>query len=187
MEVTTREALEIAVSWLVPGFILSVVFRLFVPFLRWERNEAVLGYLAIGSVFATLRLIGVPLWLTTFILPAVLGSALGILTNRYRQPISRLLPLPPTAWDAAFWMREEPCLVVVVMKDGTVIRGVYGTKSRASSDPDRRDLFLEGVLIQDESGRWHLEPRSDGLWIDGSQIAMIKFIAGGDSHGEDAS
>jgi len=34
MEVTTCEALEIAVSWLVPGFVLSSVFWLFVPFLR---------------------------------------------------------------------------------------------------------------------------------------------------------
>jgi hypothetical protein len=70
------------------------------------------------------------------------------------------------------------------MKDGTIIRGVYGLNSRASSDPDRRDLFLEGVLVQDATGRWRLEPRSDGLWIYGSQIVMIKFVAGGDRHGE---
>jgi hypothetical protein len=184
MEVTTREALEIAVSWVVPSFILSVIFRLFVPFLRWGRDEAVLGYLSIGSVFAALRLFGVPTPLITFLLPALLGLLLGVVTYRYRRLISHLLPLPPTAWDAAFWRRLEPCLVVVVMKDGTIIRGVYGLNSRASSDPDRRDLFLEGVLVQDATGRWRLEPLSDGLWIDGSQIVMIKFVAGGDRHGE---
>ncbi len=110
MEVTTREALEIAVSWVVPGFILSVIFRLFVPFLRWGRDEAVLGYLSIGSVFAALRLFGVPTPLTTFLLPALLGLLLGVVTYRYRRLISHLLPLPPTAWDAAFWRRLEPCL-----------------------------------------------------------------------------
>jgi len=105
VEVTTREALEIAVSWLVPGFILSVVFRLFVPFLRWERNEAILGYLSVGSLFATLRLIGVPVILTTLILPVLTGIILGVATNRYREYVSRFLPLPSTAWDKAFWVR----------------------------------------------------------------------------------
>lgn len=142
--ITTREALEIAMSWLVPGFILSTVLRLFVPFLRWERSEAVLGYLAIGSLFATLRLLGVPVILTALVLPAPVGTLLGVVTNRYRERVYHFLPLPPTAWDAAFWMRKDPCLVVIVLKDGTVIRGIYGRNSRASSDPDRTQ-FVSGM------------------------------------------
>lgn len=93
MNITTREALEIAMSWLVPGFILSTVFRLFVPFLRWERSEAVLGYLAIGSLFATLRLLGVPVILTALVLPALVGTLLGVVTNRYRERVYHFLPL----------------------------------------------------------------------------------------------
>lgn len=186
MNVTTREALEIAISWLVPGFILSSAFRLFVPFLRWERSEAMLGYLAVGSLFATLRLIGVPVILTALVLPALAGALLGIMANRYRERVYHFLPLPPTAWDAAFWMRKEPCLVVIVLKDGTVIRGVYGRNSHASSDPDRRDLFLEGILVQDAKGHWRVDPHADGLWINGSQIVMIKFVTvkRGDENGE---
>jgi len=186
VEVTTREALEIAVSWLVPGFVLSSVFRLFVPFLRWERSESVLGYLAVGSLFATLRLIGLPVWLTGLVLPLFVGVFLGIVANRYREQVSYFLPLPPTAWDAAFWMRRKPCFMVIVLKDGTVIRGIYGRNSRASSDPDRRDLFLEGVLTQDTKDRWRVDPHTVGLWIDGSQIVTIKFIMtkGDDENGE---
>ena len=187
MEVTPREALEIAVSWLVPGFVLSTTFRLFVPFLRWEKSEAVLGYLSVGSLFATLRLIGVPVILTTLLLPALAGIILGMAANRYREYVSRLLPLPSTAWDKAFWVRKRPCFVVIVLKDGTIIRGIYGMHSLASSDPDRRDLFLEGVLVQDAKGRLSIDPYAGGLWIDGSQIVTIKFVVpvGGDRDGGD--
>ncbi len=75
---------------------------------------------------------------------------------------------------------------VIVLKDGTIVRGIYGTNSLASSDPDRRDLFLEGVLVQDEEGRFHIDPYAGGLWIDGSQIVMVKFVVpeGGDDDGE---
>ena len=186
MEVTTREALEIAVSWLVPGFILSNTIRLLVPFIRWERQEAVLGCLAVGSLFATLRLIGFPIWLTGLVLPLAAGVVLGIVANYFREQVSHFLPLPSTAWDAAFWMRRKPCFVVIVLKDGTVIRGIYGRNSRASSDPDRRDLFLEGILTQDTKGRWRVDPHTLGLWIDGSQIVTIKFIMAkrGDENGE---
>lgn len=63
-----------------------------------------------------------------------------------------------------------------MLKDGTVIRGIYGRNSRASSDPDRRDLFLEGILMQGAKGRWQVDPHADGLWIDGNQIVTIKFV-----------
>jgi len=187
MDITTREALEIATSWLVPGFVVLIVLRIFVPFLRWGINESILGYLAIGSIFATLRSHGVPTILTTLILPAIVGFVLGLIANRWRQIVFRFLPLSPlTAWDAAFWMREEPCLIVVVLKDGTIIQGIYGLKSRASSDPDKRDLFLEGTLVQDETGQWRVDPFCEGLWIDGGQIGMIKFVMvkGGNENGE---
>ncbi|MFA0731117.1 MAG: hypothetical protein LKKZDAJK_002299 [Candidatus Fervidibacter sp.] len=39
------------------------------------------------------------------------------------------LPLPSTAWDKAFWVRKKPCLLVIVLKDGTIVRGIYGTNS----------------------------------------------------------
>jgi hypothetical protein len=62
------------------------------------------------------------------------------------------------------------------LKDGTVIRGIYGINSRASSDPNRRDLLLEGILSQDLEGHWHVDGQTTGLWIDGSQIVAIKFV-----------
>jgi hypothetical protein len=176
MNIETREALEVAISWLVPGFVLSAVLRKFIPFLRWETNQAILTYLASGSLFAALRLLGLPFWLTGLVLPILVGFVLGITANRYREKLSSFLPLPATAWDAAFWMQREPCFVVVVLKNGTVIRGIYGINSRASSDPDRRDLLLQGILSQDLEGRWHVDRQTTGLWIDGSQIVAIKFV-----------
>ena len=64
-----------------------------------------------------------------------------------------------------------------------------GLTPLASSDPDRRDLFLGGILVQDAEGRFRVDPYAGGLWIEGSQTVMVKFVVpeGGDDDGENTA
>lgn len=97
MNIGTRESLEIAISWPLPGFVLPAVLRKFIPLLRWETNEATLTCLAFGSLFVALRLLGLPFCLTGLGLPILVGFVLGMTANRYREKPSSFLPLPATA------------------------------------------------------------------------------------------
>jgi hypothetical protein len=83
----------------------------------------------------------------------------------------------PTGWDWKFG-RTEPCYVLVTLKDGTEVAGYFGKDSMASSDQDRKDLYLEKLYTVPASGPWQPVPRTSGAYIDGSQIAFIEFRTG---------
>ena len=81
----------------------------------------------------------------------------------------------PTGWDWIF-SRTEECYVIVTLKDGTEVAGYFGTNSMASSDPDRRDIYLEKVYkIPEDGGIWEIVDGSLGIHIDGSEIALVEF------------
>jgi hypothetical protein len=88
----------------------------------------------------------------------------------------RLRPISPipTGWDWIFG-RTDPCYVLVTLRDGSAVAGYFGTQSMASSDPAHRDLYLERVFVVPPEGPWEPVQRSEGIYIDGSQIAVIEF------------
>jgi hypothetical protein len=113
------------------------------------------------------------------LIPGLFGLLLGLsLWMGWSRSILRRLSLPAThsvrrGHDFAF-ERRRPCFVIVTYEDGTVIRGWFGERSLASSDPDRGDLYLERIYAEDE-GR----PRSALISLDG--MRTIEFINPGGS------
>ena len=65
----------------------------------------------------------------------------------------------------------------MTLTDGTEIAGYMAEQSMASSDPDRKDIYMELVytLPEEEDGEWQPVEGSLGMHIDGSQIAYIEF------------
>src|SRR5262249_4076770 len=99
-------------------------------------------------------------WLAvTFLVPVLLATLMGLaLQKRVPDKIFgwlgiRWINLIPTGWDWIF-SRTEPCFVLVTLQDGRVVAGFFGPQSMASSDPERRDLYLETVYIVPENGPW---------------------------------
>lgn len=89
----------------------------------------------------------------------------------------RLRPINPipTGWDWIF-SRTEPCFVLVTLTNGTEIAGFFGGLSMASSDPAKRDIYLEKTyMIPDDGSPWVAAAKTLGIYIDGSQIAYIEF------------
>lgn len=87
------------------------------------------------------------------------------------RPISPI----PTGWDWIF-SRTGPCFVLVTLKDGREIAGWFGSRSMASSDPERKDIFVETLYTVPADGSpWIEIPGSLGIHVDGGQIAFIEF------------
>ncbi|HEY1933962.1 MAG TPA: DUF6338 family protein [Acetobacteraceae bacterium] len=188
------------VSVLVPGFIYSGVMSVFVPVRAHREREVILLryltatafnyaicspliYLLIFGVVFRDRPVGQALcwFFIVFTAPIVLAlvRAWTIQQDRlagiFRSLGLRAISPIPTGWDWIFGT-TEPCYVLITLTDGTEIAGYFGRRSMASSDPDRKDIYIEKVYaVPEEGGPWIEVQRSLGMHVDGSQIAYIEF------------
>jgi hypothetical protein len=124
--------------------------------------------------------------LTLVVLPALLGAALGLVEasdaiGRTLRKIGIRLPSPDaTAWETLF--REIPtnAVLLVRMKDDTVVAGCWsGGKggSASSSDAKTMDLYLGQIGTIDNHGNYvpHTPPR--GAYVSAGDIRFIEVIA----------
>jgi hypothetical protein len=200
MKLETLPGLYFIVSVLVPGFIGSGVFSVFVPTRAHREKEVLLlRYLtatafnyAICSPVIYLLLVGglfsgsvagqaLSWFFVVFVAPALLAALAAWIVQR--DGLARVFGLIglrtispiPTGWDWVF-STTEPCFVLVTLTDGTEIAGYFGRQSMASSDPLRRDIFVERVYtVPNDGGPWQEAPGSFGMHVDGAQIAYIEF------------
>jgi len=125
--------------------------------------------------------------------PFPLGSAGAILMNAseelWRWP--RIWELvqktgffkPPTAWDLA-WLKftkvQKAGEVLVQMDDGLLVRGGYGTNSRADLSPNSPQLFLEsgyGYRLDDDGEPAEVEGLGPaGVYLPGERINAVYFL-----------
>src|SRR5690606_10210103 len=69
----------------------------------------------------------------------------------------------PTSWDFVFATKPSVWLLVT-LKDGGQVGGVWGRHSFASSVASERDLYMEKVFKVSQ-GIWEQVPRSSGILI----------------------
>lgn len=199
MKVDTISNIYLILSVFVPGFIYSGILRQFVPLHQYKTKELIFLSLitatafnyAICSPLIYLLYVGdfkdspistAILWFfVIFCVPIVLGviRASIIQHDRFGR-LFRLLKLRPispipTGWDWIF-SRIDPCYVLITLNDGTEIAGFFGYQSMASSDPDRKDIYLEKTYtVPADNSPWKEVLGTLGIYVDGSQIAFIEF------------
>ena len=72
--------------------------------------------------------------------------------------------------------QARPCWVLVTLKNGSRICGLYGIQSFAGSDPKDRDLYLQATYrLVVETGDWAPVEDTAGILISADQIAAIEF------------
>ncbi len=87
----------------------------------------------------------------------------------------RIIDPIPTGWDWIF-SRVARVYVLITLTDGTEIAGLLGEGSFVSSDPEKKDIFIEKVYTVPNDGTpWVEVPGSLGMLVDGGQIAYIEF------------
>jgi hypothetical protein len=199
MKLETLTNLYFVLAVFVPGFIYHRVLSHFVPMRQQlSREHVILGFLTAtafnyafcspllyllfaGRLFAFSPLYqALTLFLVIFLIPIMLALAAAAITQKeglaWLDRVLRLRSINPipTGWDWIFG-RTDPCYILVTLRTGEQMAGYFGPQSMASSDPDRRDLYLERVYVIPPEGPWKPVDRSCGMYIDGSQIAFVEF------------
>lgn len=113
--------------------------------------------------------------------PIIVGSLVGYESQKgYIRRLIRWFRLGnlshplESAWDWKFVDTNDEW-VIVTLKDGTRFRGFYGKNSFASSDPQRRDIYIEWIYDIDENGYWTY--RGKGLLVAAGEIKTVEFLS----------
>jgi Family of unknown function (DUF6338) len=128
-------------------------------------------------------------WMWFFVLiiiPAFVGLGLGILEasdaiGRVFRCIGIRLPSPgPTAWETMFGELAPQAVLLVTLKDGTLVSGRWvGGKggSASSTDADTLDLYLGEIGTIDDQGQYVPNIPRRGAYIVASEIRFIEVIS----------
>ncbi len=180
---------------LVPGVIIDFVRALFVGRRTRTVGEAGLNFVVVSLLYYALML-PLIIWLVggwgqlldtigawyplLFVGPVLTGVFLGWSAqtdffgkNARRMGVTVVHPMP-TAWDRRFSTLRESW-VIITLKDGRTVAGLFGARSVASSDPENRDLFVE--KIYDLNGDEWIDAGEKSALIMSGEISTIEFIA----------
>lgn len=117
-------------------------------------------------------------------LPYALGRLLGLLllrvVGRGPQWLDSLFEAlgafaPPTLWEST-WERVRArgsAVLVVRLRDGTVIEGQFASQSRVDFSPRSPRLYLERAYGYDQDGQRVTYP--NGAYIEGGEIVALQF------------
>ncbi len=169
MKLESNSDLYFLLAVLVPGFIYNGVLAHFVPLHQNSEKALILLRLLTATAFnyaicspviyllATNALFphnalrqGSTWFIIIFLVPVLLGLVRALVIQRdsgtwfYKLVKLRPISAIPTGWDWIFG-RTDPCYLLITLTDGTEIAGYFGAKSMASSDPERKDLYIEKV------------------------------------------
>ena len=119
---------------------------------------------------------------TTIIGAIIIGLCIGLLKqNEVIEHLCRkcnfkkIHPIP-TAWDYYF-SKSEPSWVIVNLKSGKTVYGLYSYNSFASSQYDDRDIYIEKVYQVTSEMAWEEDERSKGILISKEDIESIEFYS----------
>jgi hypothetical protein len=114
--------------------------------------------------------------------PALFGLLLGIAaqkewTNWIGDKLNlNIVHVIPTAWDWRFSkVPRGGMFIMVTLKNGDQVAGLFGSNSFASSDAGERDLFIEEEYIVSEDGRWEARSERVGILICQQEVKYIEF------------
>ena len=196
MSISSVQALFLTITFIVPGFVIDSITSRFVCHKSRQPHKDFLNFLtyscinyAVFSWLVYVLLFGqlviweqiVLLFFVTFIGPLIIGLILAY-AHQYEwvrwiaeKIFLKVIHTVPTAWDYQFGS-TAPAFIQITLIDGSEVRGYFGPKSFASSDPKERDIFLEKGWELNE-GKWVEIPRSGGLLVPSGSIKYIEFIS----------
>jgi hypothetical protein len=195
----TPTSLTLFIAFFVPGFVAQKVYGLIVADDERDSTTFIVSAIAYSSLYyALISPIVWALWysgqltnpyvvpvLILFLpaLPALL-PIIWLRIRRLRWVQSRTLSPIKRPWDFVFGRRRE-YWVLVTLKDGEKIGGIYGRQSSSSSYPRQEQIYLEKVWILGEDNTFvHEAPQSKGVIILGDEIAYIELFSSPEgSHG----
>jgi hypothetical protein len=152
--------------------VLSLVYYSFtIPFIEWAVSVRE-PWLARAGIWISLVLVG----------PALFGLFLGIAAQKeWSSWIGDKLNLNivhviPNAWDWRFSkVPRGGMFIMVTLKNGDRVAGLFGSNSFASSDNSERDLYIEEEYTVDEDGNWEARREKVGILISQQEVKFIEY------------
>jgi hypothetical protein len=194
MDLPTAADLKAVVATLAPGIIILGARQSFMaaPAPKLEDRlisyayTSILYYAAANVVIGSIDLSAVQPWAVSFseyiAIPAVIGATLGVAVRidalDWLWRIIRIRPIhhAPTAWDWQFSRINKGTFVLVTLKDGSQVAGVYGDGAFSSSKGGERDLFLSSVYDMGTGGTWAEMSPPRSILLCGRDIKTIEFF-----------
>jgi len=189
----TEYNLEIILPFLVfiiPGFISFKIWSLLIPTENKKTSDHlfdVMCYSALNFALSfwiidlfyqsgTKSLGNTLLLILTFILFPTLWPVIlrWILSSDFLK--GKIIHPTPKAWDHFFSLGES-CFVLIHLKNGNLIGGLYANNAFASSYPHTEDLYLSEVWETDNKGKFITKVKdSKGLLISKDYIDYIELF-----------
>jgi hypothetical protein len=193
MDIWSSDKLVLFLIFFIPGFISIKIYDLIIPGERRDFSKSILEAVGYSSLnFALLSwlifLINTGnfrhdyqvmyytlLVIIMFILP-ILWPIFIIKILSCKSIRKYVLHPTPSPWDYIFGKRES-FWIIVHLKNGHKIGGIYSTKSFASSYPEEGQIYLEQVWKLDDNGAFHKPiDRSRGIVILKDEIIAVEFF-----------
>jgi hypothetical protein len=180
MDILTNNTFGLFVMIAAPGFISMKIWGLIHPSRHISFADSLyeaifygsLNYFALVQWFPPLMAKINVIWeiiayilslvITPLLLPILWKKILlwGFIKKKIINPI-------PKAWDV-FFGKRQPCFMMVHLKNGQIIGGLYAYESAASSYPEKEDLYLQELWELDDEGRFE-KP------IDGTMGLLVSY------------
>lgn len=176
----------------IPGFISLKVYDLFVPNERRDFSKSIVEVIAYSTfnlaiLFPIINELNTdnfyfnhPIWsyfflLVGFIMMPILWAYIYVRIINWKIISSRIVHPIQKPWDLKF-SDGEPAWIIVHLKDGRLIGGLYQENSFVSSYPAEEQIYLECVWKLTEDGKFmEAIVGSKGIIIFESEIIAVEF------------
>ncbi|KPV94635.1 hypothetical protein AN214_03352 [Pseudoalteromonas sp. P1-9] len=190
MNIWEADKLLLFIAFVIPGFLSIKVYQLIFP--GTERPVSSMLVDAISYSCINYSILFVPIYyffesdiksliptLLFYFCVLFLFPIIWVIVWKYirtRNFFQKSAPHPTSKpWDWVFEKRES-YWVKVVLKDGTIIGGLYSHNSFSSSAPAPEQIYLEEVWILDEEGAFKRKKnQTKGVIILNSEISHIEL------------
>lgn len=193
MDIFQIEKLILFSLFFVPGFISIKIWSMLVPHAEKKTHDYLLDAISYSCInFAFFSWFIVKFLNKTALEKHVIASLIGIFIIFFVMPIiwpilikyllrweklrGVIIYPTPSSWDF-FFSQGTQSFVLVHLKNGNLIGGLYGEESHASSYPYKQDIYIEEVWTVDEKGKFENKIEgSKGMIIDKDYINYIEFF-----------
>lgn len=189
MEFLTNSAFGLFVSIVAPGFLSMKIWALIHPSRRVSFADSlyeavfygVINYFLVAIWLLPLTeqfntVLSIIAYIFSFVIVPFILPHLWKWILSWKFIKSKIINPIPKAWDV-FFGKRKPCFMLIHLKNGQVIGGLYAYESAASSYPEKEDLYLQEIWALNDEGKF-TNPIDDtmGLLVNYNTVDYIELF-----------
>jgi predicted membrane protein len=186
------EYIIVFIILIVPGFLIMKIIRLKIPskdFLLKDMlfealaysllNLSLIGWLPYLFIKDRFSIVFIILFMFGVIIFPILLAFVYIKAISSKWFMNNFNIQTPTAWDWYF-SKSKTCILLITLKNGSIIRGYFGQNSYATSYPNEGSIYLEKIYTDNNEGELCIAKDNDGIIIAKNQFDTIEIYNTGE-------